>query len=251
MAKELDVLAAARAAAETLKATATAQVRRHAELVKERAAVEDANLPQAEILSHATRLVDEVAQDFAKTYAPRFAWDLSGGKRVIEGSTRYQDTKPHLPGNFGQDGLTFRDLCGLAPSLVKARIAEIIRGSGETYGLPAAARARRVAEIDAEIQALEAQHVELLDGATEHGFSVEEIPSVRDRRVAAERKAEREEEDAQYQRAEALRQAEARGDRAEVARLTPLVAADRKTEISRRIRMSPRPTPSVSITRTA
>jgi hypothetical protein len=91
----------------------------------------------------------------------------------------------------------------------------------------------------------------LLDGALEFGVVLDQIPSVQERRYVAARKAEQDEENAQYQRAEALRQAERRNDRAEVERLAPQVAADRKTEIARRIANSPRPTRGVTIVRPA
>jgi hypothetical protein len=251
--KELDVLAEARAAGEALKATAAGLVRRHTDLNKERGTIWLAPAPQAEALANAERLVDQAAREFASTHGRRFALDLGGGPKVIEGTTRYEHVGPHLPA-FGPIGspLSFETLCGIAPALVKARIAEILKGAGP-FGQPASARESRIAEIDREVASIEAEHRVLLEGAREFGVELEEIPVVKARQYTEARKAEEEEWDAQCRRAEALREAQravANGDRGAVATvelLAPQVAADRQSPIGREQAHMPRPTPSVAI----
>jgi len=101
------------------------------------------------------------------------------------------DVPPQLP-HFGDGNIKFHELCGLVPGLMKARLKEVIRGTNVKFGLPAEARARRLAEVDVAIAEVEAQHTALVEAAAEVGITLPLIESVRARREAEALKAERE-----------------------------------------------------------
>ena len=189
----IDVIRAAKDATHQLTETERTLRATHAQLVAERNAIDRAPKAAAECLANLTTLVDADAERFAG----RIAWSLveaTGGYTELRPATgRQHEVAPRLP-TIGDDQgrLTFQDLCGLVPTLVKSRLAEIIRGSGMEFGLPASTRAARLADLDSQITGLEAQHTGLVDAAAEVGISLPLLPTVQERRDEEARSAERE-----------------------------------------------------------
>ena len=169
--KLADLAGALSKATADARAEAGALAARHAALTKEREATRTALLPAAECEANARRLVAAARQEWLRTYGRHVVKDLSGGITYIDGSTREVVRGPALPSWGALDGrLTFADVCGLFPDLAVDALSRTVREAGADHGLDEAARAKRLAEIDAELAAIEAQHAELVAGAAAAGL---------------------------------------------------------------------------------
>lgn len=194
MSDELKTLREAKAAAEKLSERERELREQHAALGKERRSVVAAYLPIEEVIANAGSLVDQAATSWMSKFGGSVVRALSGYRELrAPGDTSEREVKPHLP-RIGDGNLTIVDLAGIAPALVKERLAEIIRATPSKFGLSADARAARLAEIDARIADLEAAHSELVDAAAEFGISLPLLDAVRERREADARRAAREQE---------------------------------------------------------
>lgn len=100
---------------------------------------------------------------------------------------------PRLP-RIGGEHVDFRFLCGAMPELMKSRLEVVIRTSGAEFGLPAASRAEKVAEIDRQIASIETMHTQLVDAAAAVQIVLSCLPTVQARRDAEGRQQEIERE---------------------------------------------------------
>ncbi len=178
-----------RATNETRTEAATL-AKRHEALTRERETPRCALSPAAECLAAVDRLVDEEHARRIRELGVEIASDLSGRFVSNPGSTREFFRGPLLPHVADkQEGLlTLEDLCLLVPDLVKAGLKRVVNEAGASHGLAAEARAKRIAEIDAELATIESQHEELREAARTAGIELPEIEAVRLRREAEEAK---------------------------------------------------------------
>jgi len=191
----IKTLKAATTAAKTLTDTERTLREQHALLVKERSSTASAHRSADECVQSMEGLVDEAGAAFVKDWGSSIATAFSGDSELSVTGTKLLPRKPKIAA-VGSEGmgrtLTLSDLCALAPSVMKPRLAQIIRSSGSRFGLPAAERASKLAELDQAITDLETQHTELVDAAAEVGISLQYLPSVRERRETEARKLARE-----------------------------------------------------------
>lgn len=83
--------------------------------------------------------------------------------------------------------LSYDDLCGLAPDLVKAQLANIIRSLTIAPGLPAPDRVRELLAADGRKRQIEDQHTEVVEAARSVGITLPLLPAVQARRDAEAR----------------------------------------------------------------
>jgi hypothetical protein len=211
---EMNELAALHSALDTMdrvmaqvRAKAAELAERDAALRVEREKVQFAPEPLDDCIANAKRLVAEEHARGVKEWGRHIVHELGGGaraaqvtnvqtehhvlkERVIEAGVR--TVKPRLPrieakSSSGADvGLTLREACLLLPDLVAQGLERAMREAGAPHGLPAAARAKRLAEIDAELASIEVQHEELREGAKARGIEIDPLPEVQ-RRIAQEK----------------------------------------------------------------
>lgn len=192
---DLRAVQAAKAAAANIKATAKALEDRHRTLSKDLERIIHADRAQAEVVGEMERLVDQAGAAFPADFGRTFVRQLSGHTELRgPGDARERVVRPRLPelpnGYLGH----FNSLCALFPDLVKVRLREVIAQSGANFGLPAAARAAKVGELEAQIAEVERLHSELVDGAAEVGITLALLPAVKQRREAEARQQAREAE---------------------------------------------------------
>jgi len=192
---DIKAVQAAKEAATRIKSTAAALEQRHQALAKELMQVVQAARHQDEVLVEMERLVDQAGASFPADFGRTFVRQLSGHRELRgPGDARERIVRPHLPtlpdGYLGR----FESLCALFPELVKARLREVIQGSGARFGLPAEARAAKVAELETQVAEVERLHSELVDGAAEVGIELPLLPAVRERREAEALRLRREQE---------------------------------------------------------
>ncbi|MGE3845195.1 MAG: hypothetical protein AB7I50_26850 [Vicinamibacterales bacterium] len=192
---QLKALRAAKQAAATLVETERTLRAQHTALLAEHRAIEAAPRALEELLADKDRLIDEATAKWDETHA-RMTVQAINGSREYQGADRWRDEPPALPANrYGHpDTLGFVDLCGLVPDLLKRRLEQVIRTSGVAFGLPAAARQAKLAELDLGIAELEAQHTDLVDSAAEVGVVLPLLEVVQARRESDARQRRREEE---------------------------------------------------------
>lgn len=189
---ELKALRAAKAATASLNEAEAGLRAQHTALLKEKKDVETSYASEGECVANLHRIIDAKAAEWAKERGVGIVRDLSPRSEWIDGTTRFRVAPPKLPHWGAASGmLTFPDLCGLAPALVKERLTEVIHQSGARFGLPAEAKAKRLAEIENELTAVEAQHLALVEGAGECGLKYELLAVVRERREAEAAEVER------------------------------------------------------------
>jgi len=178
-------LKAAKEATQKLSESEAALRAQHSALLQEKRDITNSLASEAETIGNLGRLVSEAAAEWTRVHGRGIARDLSGHRDVHPGSTRERFVAPRLP-SWGdlQGALRFGDLVGLVPDLVKSRLAEVVRGSGAKFGLPAEARAERMREIETEITSIEGQHEALISGAAEVGIVYPLLDAVRERREA-------------------------------------------------------------------
>lgn len=189
----LKALRDATAAASQLTRCEGAMREQHSDLLRERKDVFFAVASKGEIFAEIERLVDERAAKLESTYAVNFARQLGGRREATPGPREYRELKPQLP-SFGESGstLSFFDLCGLAPDLMKARLREIVETPGAVqFGLEKTVRAARIAELDAAIAELEERHSDMVAEAARVGLKLDLLPSVAKRRETEATAAER------------------------------------------------------------
>lgn len=199
----LDAVQAAVAAAKTVR-SAEAEIRtQHEALLKERKGIRSGYASEAEIVANLNRLVDQRAAEWARDAGARTARSLSGETEFRGHPLKEHPVPPNLPRWGDLHGtLTFDDFIGLAPEVVKARLAAVVHNSGARFGLPAAERAARLAEVENAIGEAEAQHEALVSGAAAVGIDLPALPAVAERR---------ERERAEKATADALAEERARG----------------------------------------
>lgn len=182
---ELKALRAAKAATASLNEAEAGLRAQHTALLQEKKMIGLSLASKEEALANMNRIVDAKAAEWAKGRGVGIARDVSGHKDVFEGTTRERFVHPRLPHWGDAHGtIHFEDLVGLVPNLIKERLAEVIAQSGARFGLPAEAKAKRLAEIENELTAVEAQHLALVEGAGECGLKYELLAVVRERREA-------------------------------------------------------------------
>jgi hypothetical protein len=172
---------------------------RHRARSKERAQTDLALPPLQDVIAGMERLIDDAAAEWAKDFGAIVARACGGHVEMDSdgrGNEVRRERRPQLP-IFTGDRLDLKMLAALAPDALKASLAAAIRGSRVTFGLPAEARAARLAELDAEIAELEREHTALVDAAAEAGITLVLLPTVLKRREDAARAAERDAELAQ------------------------------------------------------
>ena len=192
---DLRAVQAAKAAAANIKATAKALEDRHRTLSKDLERIIHADRAQEEVVAEMERLVDQAGAAFPADFGRTFVRQLSGHTELRgPGDARERVVRPRLPelpnGYLGH----FNSLCALFPDLVKVRLREVIAQSGANFGLPAAARAAKVGELEAAIADVERLHTDLVDGAAEVGIELPLLPAVRERREAEALRLRREQE---------------------------------------------------------
>jgi hypothetical protein len=183
---------------------------RHSVLTSERSRTWSAPGSRDEVLANNVRLVDTTCAGWRQDHGAMVLRQLSGYRELrvqAVGTDREREfesvVRPCLPSFHGvlqaPGALTFRDLCGLAPAVVKDALSAMIAATPESaFGLPEAKRTARLAELDAEIADVERQHTELVDAAAEVGIHLPLLDTVRARR----------EKDAKARAIEQARQAE-------------------------------------------
>lgn len=185
----------------------------HAGACQARARLEDSLEPPEKIIANMIALVDEAAARYATEHGDSIIAAFSGHLEAQSDGT-LQERKPRLYDHYLHD-LTFRDLCGLAPALVKARLTEIIRGHEYEAGPALSERGVALEAAKERIRQIEDEHTKLVDAAAalDPPIMFELLPAVRERRLqeAARRQRERDAEEAQ-------REAEARLNQSRAAR---------------------------------
>lgn len=185
-------LRAAKDAAQHLTGAAGALNERHGELTRERDRTDSQLQPVDEVVANMRRTVNVHRQRFDELQ-PSI---VSAFSAQVVLSRQTNDFRRHPPtGHFLDGPLEFSTICGLVPSLVTARLEEIIRAApSHVFGLPLPQRKQRIAELDAEIADVERQHTELVESAAEFGIELALLPAVRERRQDEERERRRQEE---------------------------------------------------------
>lgn len=195
----LNALRAAKQAAATLVETEHSLRAQHTALQQERDAIDSAPRALEELLAEKDRLIDEATARWDDAHQRTTVSAINGSREYsgrVDGEERWRTTAPELPRNRYEsvpDTLSLADLCGLVPDLLKRRLEQVIRGSGVAFGLPAAARHAKLAELDVAIAEIETQHTELVDSAAEVGIPLPLLDTVKARREQEARKARRDE----------------------------------------------------------
>ena len=183
---------AARDATQKLASAEQALREQHAALLKERRDTESAYPTQEEVISNASRLIDKASADWQGKQASNIVRSLSGFREVRgNGDTSERTIPPRLPNFMGLGGsIEVDDLVGLFPEIVKARFSAIIKSAPVKFGLPLAARAKRLEELSRSIENIEREHSDLVDSAGQVGVALALLPSVKTRRENEARAAE-------------------------------------------------------------
>jgi hypothetical protein len=164
----------------------------HAAALKARHKLAWSPPPVDEVLANMRRLVDERAAAWLRDNARAIYRDFGGDREAkVAGSVlQHRPALWRRPGHY----LDVPDLVGLAPELMKARFEEAIRSQASSAGPEAVERARLVAEMDAEISAIEETHTALVDAAAAlpSPIAIALLPAVQSRRSAEEARRKRE-----------------------------------------------------------
>lgn len=210
------VRAAKEAAAELFELEESTRTRCQ-DAVATRQSVWSAMDTREQIIETAMKLLSERESLWTANNADRWTRSFSGrmetrGRGTIGDPEREERIRPRVPdfvAVFQSPGaLGFDDLVGLAGPVVREAVTRLIQSVPEDrFGLPAAARIARLAELDAEILTLEAEHCAIVEAASQLGITFSLLPSVIERRRRAAEDAEREHQraakdakDAQYYR---------------------------------------------------
>lgn len=167
---------------------------KHAALTRERQTVESANRSREEVLAESDRIVDDLAAKWTDDHGGRLVSCVSGELRSLpSGTTGLRRARPELPSLRPGDALSLEDLAGLFPDLLKARLRAIIEAQpAKVFGLAAAAREQRVAELAAELAAVERDHELLVSTAVEAGLTLRHLDRTESRLRAEQEAAARE-----------------------------------------------------------
>jgi hypothetical protein len=185
----------------------------HAQALKDRSHITSAPPPIEEVLAAMEAVVDAAAARWAEEHGWSFVKNLGPGFRV-KTSGELVPERPRLPDylTHGLNPLGFDDLVGLFPDAMKARLREILAGVEYQPGPATADRARLVREVDERIVSIEREHEQLVEAAAalEPPVTLALLPAVKQRRAAAQAKAQREQaeraaREAAAQRVEAWR----------------------------------------------
>jgi hypothetical protein len=203
-------LAGARTAVEELHATDHQLREAHAAAQRGRDRLISAPPPVDEVIGAMVRVVDAHAAGWAREHAVGLIHAFGPGLELERDGT-LRERPARMPDWFLLRDLRLKDVVGAFPELVKARLAEIIRGHAYEAGPSQTERARLVAEADARIAELEAQHTELVDaaGALTPPIVLALLPAVQARRDADAARRQREgraEQDRQAREAAVNRQ---------------------------------------------
>jgi len=157
----------------------------------ERTRLLSARPPREDLIAAAERQVDAIAAEWANGNGPQIVAALAGSVDVQPGGEEIRgvvpgDIRNWLPGIV--DGSAF---IGLVPSIVKARLRDIIAATPYNPGPSMDQRQRMIAELAAKLADVEARHSELVDHARELGITIELLPDVQGRRTRATQAHER------------------------------------------------------------
>jgi len=176
------------AATDKLRETEADLRTRYTRATRERSRVRGAYASREELQANARRLVERRGEQWRQTHREVWLRKLSGHIEWRIGETEADDTErtipPALPA-LDAAGLDLSALCGLVPDALTAGLTALIAAQPDAaFGLPADARARRVADLDAEIADLARQHTELVDAAAAAGLTFPLLTPVREQREA-------------------------------------------------------------------
>ena len=178
-------VAAAKAAVIKVNETDQDLRARHVTLTKERLAVATAPPPLAECVENSRHLVEQAAEKWANDYGGIITNAVAGG--VQYSGTKESPRLPALPTFRISRTLELEDLCGLAPKLVKEHLEQAIRAAeNQRFGLTAAEREKKLAEIDEELALIEEEHSGMVAAAAELGVQLALLDAVRERRETEE-----------------------------------------------------------------
>jgi hypothetical protein len=201
---EIKAIRAAREAATKLAASEHDLRERHENLVDTRRRTFSASKSRADVIANAERLVDEEHAAWWQLHGASWARSLSGyhetrvdGLGTAHERERVRHVPPRLPsleGTLQAPGtLTLRELCALAPQIVKASLTDGLTAlPDDRFGITDADRTAKLAELDAAIVEVERRHTELVDAAAEVGIVLALLPTVKARREEQARHEERE-----------------------------------------------------------
>lgn len=163
----------------------------HAVAVKERDTIVNACAPREEVLAHMEHEIDLWAAKWAQDHGFGLVLNLGPGHQVTPDGT-LAPRAPKLPDSF-YGNVPMLQLLGIAPAVVKARLAQIIKATPYDEGPPAADRARFYAAADARVAELERQHTDLVDAAAalDPPIALTLLPVVAERRTAEAEKRKR------------------------------------------------------------
>lgn len=162
-----------------------------AQLREERATLLSLKPPREEIIAEVNRQVDALAVAYARDHGPRIL-DAAAG-RVETAPGRDNEVVGVRPGSLTAafpGVLTLQDLIALAPDVVKASVAKILKGVEYEQGSPLSERVQQLADVDHRIAAIERAHTELADEARAAGPGLELLPEERARRYRAAQHAD-------------------------------------------------------------
>ena len=191
---DLKALKSAIEAGRKLRATEEALRAEDARLGREIKAIEHANASQEEVIDAMRRLVNQERARF-----------LEFGRGLVSSLTPHSEARgrndstlrkvpPRLP-NFSLDGKATVDfVIGMLHKHVAESLEEVIRECGANFGLPAAERAAKLAELTEQRTVVQRQHTELVDAAAEVGIVLALLPAVKERREAEALELERQRE---------------------------------------------------------
>jgi hypothetical protein len=191
----LKVLRAAKDAMAQLEQHEQALRESHRAKVQERDRTRDALASRADVHAHVDQLVDAETARWRDGHARGWVRTLSGYRETkVSGlasaageRTREVRVRPRLPDIAAipavPGALTLHELCGLVPGVLKQSLHAMVDAEPDSiFGLPAAERADRLAELDREIADLETRHAALVDAARDVGIDLALLDTVRERR---------------------------------------------------------------------
>ena len=158
-------LAGARGALDDLHAADKEQRKMHEELQAERSRVLGARPPREEMIAEGERQIDAIADAWAATHGLALIDAIRSGN-ILDG----------LPRDIETD-IAWRR------AEWKRELRPKLEATPYEPGPPTGDRPRVLAELDAKIIDVEAQHSELVDRAAELGIALELLPDVRMRRA--------------------------------------------------------------------
>jgi hypothetical protein len=165
----------------------------HRTAERERQRLVSAPPPLPEVIAAMEGVIDAIADAWVAESGLGLVAAFGPGLRLREDGT-LEVQAPRLPDWFILRDVRLKDLCGLVPELVKQRLAAIIMATPYEAGPAQADRVARVAEAEAKIAAIEAEHTALVDLAASFDppIVLPLLPAVAERRAAEAARVRRE-----------------------------------------------------------